>query len=223
MASCAMPRLPTLPPDTVRCFARLDKFVVECPNCGQLLRAHLGGSVRDSGKQHELSTAVTEYSARRRQLRQRVKYRPGEDPEDVTAPPRPLSLWPKLPETFNPLTQRLKCPHCGRVWVVGLLLYPVRLHTAHKPPEDTRPTYRQLVALRAMAGGWVMAERKGGAEAVNVVVEGECGCEAGQPALEGCPVHGRQPEAAAPEATEATEAVEESGAGEVPPAPEDED
>jgi hypothetical protein len=39
------PRVPRVPPDTLRFFARIDRFTCECPRCGQIIQAHFDRAI----------------------------------------------------------------------------------------------------------------------------------------------------------------------------------
>lgn len=153
-----MPRPPRLPPDTLRLFARIDRFTCECPRCGQIIRAHFDAPI----------------SQVRRKLAQRVRESRNHGGQRLT---------------YNPLTSRLRCPSCKRVFGVGLLLYPVHERAQARQPYDTQPTYRQLAALRQQGGGFLLSRPIKGRDSVNVVTQGICRCLFGRvdPI---CPVHG---------------------------------
>jgi hypothetical protein len=91
--------------------------------------------------------------------------------------------------TYNPLTSRLRCPRCRRTFGVGLLLYPVHERSQPQQPYDTQPTYRQLIALRQLAGGFILQRPIKGRDSVNILVEGTCRCLFGRTDPT-CPVHG---------------------------------
>lgn len=91
--------------------------------------------------------------------------------------------------TYNPLTSRLTCPRCHRTFGVGLLLYPVHERSQPQQPYDTQPTYRQLIALRQLGGGFILEKPIKGRDSVNILVEGTCSCKFGR-TYENCPVHG---------------------------------
>lgn len=168
-----MPRLPHLPPGTRRFFGRIDRFTCECPRCGQILRAQLDQLVGQV----------------RRTLARQAK-----------AAPRPRAHSRKLDGspagqrlTYNPLTSRLVCPQCGQVFGVGLLLYPVRERDTGQQPYDQRPTYKQLLALRELAGGFFIDKPIVGSDSMNIAVEGTCLCDWKAETLipcAVCPVHG---------------------------------
>lgn len=152
-----MTRPQALPLDTLRFFARIDRFTCECPRCGQLIIAHFDRKVGEIRKQQ----------AQRKR------------------PARGLHL------TYNPLTSRLTCPSCTRVFAVGLLLYPVSAHHPGAMPVDSRPSWQQLLTLRQEAGGYFLPGRKHrGAEPVNQAVELPCICRRHPKLRAGCPIHG---------------------------------
>lgn len=93
---------------------------------------------------------------------------------------------------YNPITSVLRCPYCHAVYMVGLLIWPVRLGRQEpRVPADQRPTKAQALRLRQYAKGFVAAQQIARGDAVNVYVTAECTC----PVAEGgwtpsCPVHG---------------------------------
>lgn len=94
---------------------------------------------------------------------------------------------------YNPLTSRLTCPQCGRVWGVGLLLYPVVPRSPPSQPYDQRPTWKQLLSLRQLATGFILEQPIRGSDSLNIVVEGSCTCvevEGRVRVTPSCPVHG---------------------------------
>lgn len=166
-----MPHLPSLPPGTPRVFGRIDRFTCECPRCGQLIQAHFD---RPAGQ------------IRRAQIQPSLK---------EGAPGR---VKPRSTLTYNPLTSRLTCPQCNRVWGVGLLLYPVHPRSAPSQPMDQRPTFQQLLAMRQLAGGFFMdkAAPIKGVDSLNLAIDEECACwlENSTPPrmhyVAKCPIHG---------------------------------
>lgn len=95
--------------------------------------------------------------------------------------------------TYNPLTSRLRCPQCMRIWGVGLLLYPVVPRAAASQPYDQRPTWKQLLNLRQIHTGFLLEKKVRGSDSLNVVVEQTCTCEEIEGAIRtrpNCPVHG---------------------------------
>lgn len=153
-----MPRPPRLPLDTLRLFARIDRFTCECPRCGQIIQAHFDRPI----------------SQVRRKLAQRVREKRNHGGQRLT---------------YNPLTSRLTCPSCRRIFGVGLLLYPVGERAQSRQPYDTQPTYRQLAALRQLGGGFLLSRPLKGRDSVNIVTRGVCRCRFGRPDSM-CPVHG---------------------------------
>jgi hypothetical protein len=97
---------------------------------------------------------------------------------------------------YNPLTSRLCCPRCRRTFAVGLVLYPVHPRSQPQQPDDTRPTWEQLLELRQLGAGFYIPETIKGKDPVNLFVERECPCEGGKVVLD-CPIHGWDPEAKA--------------------------
>jgi len=150
-----MPR-PDHAPDGVRFFARVDRFVCECPACGHLIHAYFDHPAKV-----------------RRQEAQRKR---------PSAPRR---------HVYNPLTSRVCCPLCRRIWAVGLILYPVARRAPSKQPTDQKPTYRQLLALRQYAGGILAEQVRQGDDAVNVAICADCTCPDSYGAwAPACPIHG---------------------------------
>jgi hypothetical protein len=92
--------------------------------------------------------------------------------------------------TWNPFTQRLRCPGCRACFVVGLLLYPAGMRAGRQEltPPDTQPTREERMALRRLGGAWVMPAYEPKAP-VNVAVESPCVCPP-RSWDAGCPVHG---------------------------------
>ena len=143
-----MPRPDTLPQGVLRFFARVDRFTCECPRCGQLIQAHF-----------DRSSGISVGEVRRKEAqRKTIKLRG-----------RHL--------TYNPLTSRLTCPRCRRLFAVGLLLYPVQERSRQQQPQDTQPTYKQLLALRQLQGGGFLVNTPiRGRDSVNLAVQGTCTC-----------------------------------------------
>lgn len=155
-----MPRPPNLPPD--RFFARVDRFVCECPFCGVIIHANFA----------EKLSRIQQQQVQRQRTKRAL--------ELGRSPDRGRAL------QFNPLTSRLCCPSCRKVWAVGLVLYPVAGQKAGRQPEDQRPTWQQLLELRQLAGGVLGDGVISGEEPVNLAVESACTCEVDRA---GCPVH----------------------------------
>jgi hypothetical protein len=158
-----MPRIPTLPP-ALRFFGRIDRFTCECPRCAQLLRAHFD---------QESVAHVRRAEAGKR--------RPS---------PSGTMRKPAAVQVYNPLTQRLTCTRCRRVWAVGLVLYPVHPRSQAQQPYDTRPTWKQLLELRQLSTAAYFVDHPiKGRDSVNLAIEGTCICRDGRmdPV---CPIHG---------------------------------
>lgn len=161
-----MPYVPTVP-SADRFFARLDAFECECPSCGRLIFCSLN--------KHSLGVQLQNLAHLRR---------------DAQHMPKARRIWELV---WNPHSQRLACPWCGRSYIAGLMLYPVRPH-AQRPldaPPDTVPGPRELAQLRRKAGGWHARALHQTGQHVNQAVTSPCSCGA---AAEGwsvtCPVHG---------------------------------
>lgn len=98
------------------------------------------------------------------------------------------------PPPYNPLTSRLTCSGCQRVYGVGLLLWPMKpaRSTGDPIPKDHQPTRRQMAQLRQYATAIWAEQQKRQGEALNVAVDQACGCL--PIALGGrdpfCPIHG---------------------------------
>jgi hypothetical protein len=109
---------------------------------------------------------------------------------------------------WDPRTGRLECPQpnggCGKVFVVGLILWPVRVGIGPRvvAPRDSVPNERQLAQLRAMAeqgpggAGWWMpqAMAKGITRPDDTNITASCSCKPGtENTLSqdiNCPIHG---------------------------------
>ena len=159
-----MPRQPNAPPSD-RLFARVDRFDVECPSCGEVIRGQLSprGQGGTPGEQLD-KLAKGGRLARGRRSNQATAY--------------------------NPLTSTLTCPFCYRKYQVGLILWPVKPGDwRYQIPEDQKPTARQRLQLRNLARGIVAEQVKAKGEPTNVYVAAECVCplRGWAPA---CPVHG---------------------------------
>ena len=89
---------------------------------------------------------------------------------------------------FNPITGRLRCPYCTMIMALGLLAYPVRSRGRKGPvrPADQKPTWRELLAMRALVGGFYLPEAKLPGDHLNLYVEDECRC--GHSSIP-CPIH----------------------------------
>lgn len=90
---------------------------------------------------------------------------------------------------YNPLTSRLECPQCLRIFGVGLILWPVRPRAAAGQPPDTKPSYRQLLEIRRHLQGFAPFLPITTRDPVNWAVEEPCTCPDGG-YLSTCPVHG---------------------------------
>lgn len=154
-----------MPEGSLRLFGRIDRFTCECPRCGEILRAHFSGKPvshvrRAEAKKDRPTPAKGE----------------GAKPADVTV--------------YNPLTQRLQCTRCRRVFAVGLLLYPVGSHAAAQQPYDTKPTWQQLLAIRQLSNAAYFVDKPiRGRDSVNLAVDGVCICKDGR-IDRVCAVHG---------------------------------
>lgn len=160
-----MPRIPTLPEGSLRFFGRIDRFTCECPRCGEILRAHFSGKPVSHVRRAEAKKASPTPAKGE-----------GAKPADVTV--------------YNPLTQRLQCTRCRRVFAVGLLLYPVGSHAAAQQPYDTKPTWQQLLAIRQLSNAAYFVDKPiRGRDSVNLAVDGVCICKDGR-IDHVCAVHG---------------------------------
>jgi len=158
-------REPTVPPGT-RIFGRVDRFVVECPICGQLLFAHTSPTT---------AAFMRESKAGRARLRRGFK----------------------RGSPYNPFSSRLRCPSCGTVYGVGLLLWPAARSggaVALKQPADQHATARQMAEMRRQAVSiWVEGADKKLGEDMNQYVPAECTCpEVDGGWAPGCPIHGEK-------------------------------
>lgn len=157
-----MPKVNKLPAST-RFFARVERFVCECPRCGSIILAHIQPASGQSRTQ-----MLTE--RRRRWTRGFV---PG-------AP-------------YNPVTCRLTCPSCRRTWGVGLILWPVPRSGGGRgvlQPPDARLSARQRTEMRQYSEGRFahLPLAKGGEH--NLAVTSECTCPMPDGMDMGCPIHG---------------------------------
>lgn len=181
-----MPTVPAVPPAD-RIFARIERFQCACPSCGRLLtstqdQGHLAKRLVARGEAQGEQLAPHRYRKRMRTVKS-VKYL-----------------------TWNPYNQRMTCPWCNRVFVVGLLFYPVTPGSPMRgePPVDVAPTprERQELARRERieqargAGGWYLEQVAIAPEPVNLHVPASCCCPPRGVAAE-CPIHG-QPQAPLP-------------------------
>lgn len=152
-----------LPAD--RFYARLDRFQCECPSCGRVISTQFD-EIRGPERHRSLSE-------RRKAAKEAPKNKSVRD------------------LTWNPHTQGLKCPWCGRRYVAGLLLYPHRqgARLVRQAPPDTIPTRRQDLETRTHAQGWWLKQGYAAGEPVNVVADAPCLCpdHGWAPA---CPIHG---------------------------------
>ena len=159
-----MPHVPTMLPAD-RFFARLDRFECECPSCGNLI---LSSFDERSGPARLQSIGQRRGAARR-------------TPHNVSVK---ALVW-------NPLSQRLACPFCGKSYYAGLVLYPAppSRPQAIAPPADAIPTRRQLAELRRRTGGWWAEQAYKPGEPVNLIIDSPCICPPKGWAVV-CPVHG---------------------------------
>lgn len=186
-----MPRSSHAPSHT-RIFGRLDKFDIECPACGEILRAGL--TPRSQLRRQRHQTEREALAALQKQ---------GSRGSGVRS---------DLDKVFQPLTSTLRCVYCRAVYQVGIILWPSRVgRQVYQIPEDQKPTRRQLAQLRRYAGGFAADKVKARGEALNVFVTAECTC----PVTEGgwtpsCPIHGMTAEET--EEADHAEATDEDGA-----------
>lgn len=160
-----MPKQDTAPPGD-RIFGRVDRFDVECPACGALIRGQLtpraqGGTIADQLEKLQKGGRL----ARTRRSNQATAY--------------------------NPLTSTLTCPFCFRKYQVGLILWPVKPgDRRYAVPEDQKVSRRHMLQLRSLARGIVADQIKAKGEPTNVYVRAECTCpiRGWKPT---CPVHGQ--------------------------------
>jgi hypothetical protein len=167
-----MPTTPT-PPPADRFFARIERFQCACPSCGRLLN-----STQDQGH-------LARHFKHSKEARTTDKYR--KRARTVTAASQ---------LTWNPYTQRLRCPWCRYQFVVGLLVFPVgdglKGSGAFDPPPDVAPTRSERLELRRLAGGYCAEESYAYGAPVNHYVPAPCSCpEKGW--IVSCPVHGQMP------------------------------
>ena len=161
-----MPHEPTAPAG-VRFFARIDRFHCECPSCGALVVGDL-----DPRRSHQRDLLAARANKTRRTQTTREKARHNPD------------------HPYNPFTQVLTCPLCGKSYGVGLLLWSFTKAPGHHPPSDTQPSRRELAQLRQYAESrWPWQAKRSGEE-VNVYVEPECPCVALDRRDPACPIHG---------------------------------
>jgi hypothetical protein len=159
-----MPHVAQLPAAS-RFFARIDRFECECPSCGQIILSsrQARGYDLDRLKSPSEQRAAAKLLPQNRSVRRLI---------------------------YNPLTQRLKCPHCNTSYTVGLLLYPLHHGGRYRPvqPPDTIPSRREMAELRRYAGGWWLNQQRKQDDPVNQVVDNPCRCQP-QAWVPGCPVH----------------------------------
>jgi DNA-directed RNA polymerase subunit RPC12/RpoP len=97
--------------------------------------------------------------------------------------------------SYDKLTSILRCPHCGRTFQLGLLVWDLPPRSHRNIPEDTRPDLRQIAEIRNYGRGFWAKERRGlkaeKVAPVNRYVGAECACWP-LPWRENCPVHGGQ-------------------------------
>jgi hypothetical protein len=148
-----------------RIWAHLDRFECECPACGTLI-----GTAR-------LPKGIESTTRRKSRAIER---------------PRSQRVWDL---TWNPVTQRLRCPSCRTAYTAGLVLYSLKPGARRilEAPPDTVAGPRERAALRQKAGGFRLHQARSQNDPVNLVVTEGCSCPAGRIALD-CPVHGVFPE-----------------------------
>jgi len=170
------PRIPHMPDETLRFFARVDRFTCECPRCGQIIQAHFDRNI----------SRVRQDEARKKTPTSRSSRGEGK----------------RL--TYNPLSSRLTCTQCRRTFGVGLLLYPVEPRATGRQPPDTRPTSDQLLEIRRLSGGFLVKGKIAAEAEVNLAIENSCTCP-DRGTSRHCPVHGwpelREPSAPPEETT----------------------
>jgi hypothetical protein len=161
-----MPEIPRMLPSR-RCFARIDRFECECPNCGRLIFTGID--------RRFLPKRLANMPRARGVAKQR---------------PRASSV---LRLFWNPYTQRMQCPFCEKVYTLGLLLYPVkgRGRRVAQPAPDVEPTPAEVAEMRRLAGGWFVKRVRLPEEHANQVVTAECCCPEYSTAPS-CPLHGEQ-------------------------------
>lgn len=95
---------------------------------------------------------------------------------------------------WDPRTSRLRCTGCAKVYVIGILAWPVQKGTGRIQltiPRDQVPDERQLAELRAMGGGiWApqdQAKPRKRADDTNVT---QIRCRCGEEPKVHCRLHG---------------------------------
>ena len=70
------------------------------------------------------------------------------------------------------------------------MVYPVQPRATGRQPWDTMPSYKQILEIRRLAGGFLVPKVLAPHDSVNLYVEQTCTC----PEVEAtCPVHGKHP------------------------------
>jgi hypothetical protein len=105
---------------------------------------------------------------------------------------------------WSDILQRFDCPSCSAIFGLGIVAWPIRQGARIQPAEDSIPTKRQALEIRAQSGGWFLKTKTGGNEPRNVKITQPCECEPNSRFVNpGCPVHGevRENIPAAPQKT----------------------
>ena len=111
-----------------RIWARVDRFVCECPNCAAIISPFH----QDLGRQPTIAESGRRLS-------------------DVGETERAGGASAFGDRVYDPRSQSLRCPRCHETYAVGLLLYPVERGTRSvAAPPDTIPTPEQRRQLRAI-------------------------------------------------------------------------
>jgi hypothetical protein len=165
-----MPRRATNIP-AARLWARLDRFECECPACGRIITPFARKIVR--GMQGLTPNQQTYEERKRKRKHKATRY--------------DMARWAIL---WDVRTQLLRCQYCRRVYVGGLLLYPVPKCGHQRAPEDTVPDAHQRAELRSYGQGWYAEKMSRDGDPVNVYVEYTCTCPPPPGWMATCPIHG---------------------------------
>jgi len=98
---------------------------------------------------------------------------------------------------YQPTISRLQCPSCERIFIVGLVCWPVKVggHHGHKPtrPADQLPGPRERLALRNQGGGFwpptPISRTRARTSNVSGPDDAACACPSQGPASPGCALH----------------------------------
>ena len=136
----------------LRLFAQLRAGAVECPACGWMNQFSPGKAYH----QKKPRPGTTGHLLDRKLTHNR------------------RSTWRAGSPRWNPITQRLRCQGCQKIYRVGIWVQEVGRAVWSRPAPDTVPDPRQLARLRHEAGGlWAPTKARSSDEPINQILEAD--------------------------------------------------